>query len=368
MSNGSRLAACAAGLWLAACSPRETYVGGADASQVTDAAGDLRTDAARDAPSDAAARADAASDLGPPCVLGGTSADLPATIGCPQAAPLRITVSGDQVYWTVDGPGQIVLGAGLASGAGEPLVYDKGGAFGLVVDAGFIYYTQPTLGRIMRVPLSGGAPRVLVSALDSPKFLATDGASLYWTGGRLNNGSVMKLALTDGATPDVLIDGQSGPFAIAVAGGYVYWTDLGDGTIVRTPDHLLGPADAGVRTASRLATGLKGPTDLVLVGAYAYAPDQAGVIRRVPLDGGDLELVADAQGRPYGLATDGVSIYWTTSGEGGALFMAPLGANVAGRKIIGGQADPGCLTVTTTDLYWATQRGQPTIERLARPF
>ena len=221
----------------------------------------------------------------------------------------------------------------------------------------------------MRVPLQGGAPTVLVSALDAPKFLATDGTSLYWTGGRLNNGSVMKLALNAaGATPEVLIDGQSEPFAIAVAGGYVYWTDLGDGTIVRTPDHLLGPADAGVHTASRLAAGLKGPTDLVLVGAYAYAPDQAGVIRRVALEGGDLELVADAQGKPYGLATDGAAIYWTTSGEGGALFTAPLGANVAGTKIIGGQADPGYLAVTTTDVYWATLRGQPTIERLARPF
>jgi hypothetical protein len=362
MTNGSRLAACAAALCLAACSPREKYLGGgADAGPTPDAAPDASRDVG------ASERSDAAVDLGPPCVLGGTSADLPATLGCPQAAPLRIVVTGDHVYWTVDGAGAIVMRAPLAGGVGNPLVYDNAGAEGLAVDASFAYYAQPTLGRVMRVAVAGGAPEVVASKLDFPKFLATDGSSLYWTGGKID-GRITRLTLVPGASPEILIDGQNNPFAIAVAGGFVYWTDLADGTILRTLDHLTGLADAAVRTANRLTTGLKGPTDLVLVGGYAYAPDQAGQIRRVSVDGGDLELVADAMGRPYGVATDGLSIYWTTSGPGGAILRAPLGANVEGMKVVVGQPDPGCLAVTVDQLYWGTQRGRATIERLAKPF
>jgi len=370
MSPRSRLTAAAAfaQLALAACSPRESYVG----ASMDDGGSTSSTDgAAVDAPpadaSPEVAAADAGRpDLGPPCVLGGTTALLPATIGCPQAAPGRIVVTDRYAYWSVDGPGAIVLRAPLTTGVGEPLVYDEGGALGLAVDDTFVYYTQPTLGRVMRLPLAGGAPTPLVTKLDAPKFLASDGASLYWTGGRLNNGSVLKLALADGARPETLLDGQSGPFAIALDGAYVYWTDIGDGSIVRALAHPPGDADGGVRTASRLASGLKGPTDLVLAGGYAYAPDQLGFVRRVPLAGGALETVADAHGRPYGLATDGATLYWSTSGAAGAIFAAPLGASVTGRALVEDQADPGCLAVAPGELYWATQRGQPTVRRLAR--
>ena len=133
----------------------------------------------------------------------------------------------------------------------------------------------------------------------------------------------MKLDLTPGAAPLTLVDGQSQPRALALRDGFVYWTDIVDGTILRTLDHLTGPADAGVRTASRLASGLAAPTDLVLVGGFAYVPDHAGHIRRVSLEGGALETVADVDGPPYGLATDGTSLYWSVlHGPGGAHLLA----------------------------------------------
>jgi hypothetical protein len=365
-----RFAACAAALCLAACAPRKHELAGPpDAGGAPDAATDALPDGDGEAADGTDAATDQRADLGPPCVLGGTTALLPATLGCTEAPPGRIVVSGDHVYWTVQGAGAIVMRAALAGGGPEPLVYDLAGAVGLAVDATYVYYTQRSVGRLMRVPLAGGTPVALATKLDAPLFLALDQArdspSLYWTGGQIDGG-IMKLALAPDARPVTLIDGQAGPRAIAVQGGFVYWTDFTDGTLLRTPDHLTGPADAAVRTANRLASGLVQPSDLVLAGGFAYVPDHAGQIRRVPLDGGDLETVADGHGTPNGVATDGLSIYWTTLGEGGGIFAAPLGANATVTPFVDGLADPHFLAVTTENVYWTTYGGHPAVHRLAK--
>jgi hypothetical protein len=361
VSRAARLAAAA--LCLAACKS-EPHVG---------AARDAGTDAATgalDAAGDAAdAPLDGPADLGPPCQTGGTSADEPTTLGCALAPPGRLVIAAGYLYWTVQGAGPIVWRAPLVGGGPEPLVWDTSGAFGLVVDDTFVYYTQVNVGRVMRLPLAGGAPTALASQIGQPLFLASDGASLYWSDGSMD-GKIVKLDLANGAKPVILIDGQPGPRAVAVRDGFVYWTDVSDGTVLRTLDHLTGSADAAdaaVRTASRLASGLKRPTDLLLLGAYAYVPDGNGFIQRVPLEGGHLQPVAKSDGPPYGVATDGVAIYWTTLGIPGGLFKAPLdAAGAAGTPLLGGQDDPHFIAVTADNMYWSVWGPRPAIRRIAR--
>jgi hypothetical protein len=365
-SFGLIAVALAAALGLAACKQREQHLGGADAA--SDALGP------GDAAADGGANVDGAADLGEaaalaaePCRVGGTRADLPTTLGCTQTFPGRLVVSGDYVYWTVQGPGPIVWRAPRVGGSGEELVRDTAGAFGLAVDDQFIYYAQVSAGRVRRVPLTGGPPVTLATGVAFPLFLVKDGQSLYWTDSEVD-GKVMKLDLADGAQPVMLIDGQASPRALAVRDGYVYWTDTKDGTLLRTLDHLTGPADAAVRTANRLASGLANPTDLVLVGDFAYVPDGNGAIQRVPLAGGDLELVANAEGTPYGVASDGVSIYWSTRGIPGGILRAPLDdhGNIRATHIRDDQVDPHFVTVTSDNIYWTTWGPHATVARLAK--
>ena len=47
-----------------------------------------------------------------------------------------------------------------------------------------------------------------------------------------------------------------------------------------------------------------------------------GVVRRVPLDGGAAELVANAQARPFSVAVDDHCVYWSNFDDG-TIWAAP---------------------------------------------
>jgi hypothetical protein len=309
-------------------------------------------------------------EAGPPCRRGGTNALVPANVACGPGLPTRLAVDAVNLYWTDQRRGAVVLKAALASGAPEALVYDDEPAVGLAVDATNVYYTQPSRGRVMRVPIAGGPAVAVAAGLDSPTYLALgdapDGPSLFWTGGQANGtGTITRLSLALGAKPETLIDGQAKPRALAVAGGFVFWTDLADGTVLRAPAQLDVTVGARVSVATRLAAGLKQPTDIALAGGFAYVPDQAHAIARVPLDGGALEKVSDVAGLPFGVATDGVSVYWTTLGDGG-VFKAPLGSGVAATLIAGGERDARFLVVSSANVFWGAWGHGGAVRRMAK--
>ena len=69
------------------------------------------------------------------------------------------------------------------------------------------------------------------------------------------------------------------------------------------------------------------PEALESDGTFLYLTletgDDHGLIVRVPMSGGEVEIVADAQGpRPSALVVDDACVYWTER-ETGSLFRAP---------------------------------------------
>jgi hypothetical protein len=374
--SGSRRAVLAAVLALAAaCTPRESYAPGPTPDAAAPDA-DVEVDGGDVDAGDASLDA-------PRCVPGGTSALEPVTVACGQGAPARIGVDEDNVYWAVQRKDAIVLKAPLAGGATVPLVFDDVPAVGLAVGVRFIFYTQPAAGRVMRVPKVGGAPVVLATKLDTPLFLAidldADIPALYWTGGTNDDGYVMRLALLEGATPTVLIDGQPRPRAIAVRDGFVYWTDFSDGSLRRVavaePPPAADPVDAGpsdggapdagVRVATRLASGLRGPSDLALAGGFAYLPDQSGRLARVPLEGGALETFAAVDGVPFGVATNGLALYWTTLGSEGGIFRKRLAGEGPVDTLVEAEPDPHFLAVGKVSVFWGAW-GLGAVRKIAR--
>jgi hypothetical protein len=278
-------------------------------------------------------------------VLGGTAGAI--TIACEQGTPGRVALDTMNVYWTTETPGPIVMKASLTGGAPEPLVHDSTGAFGLALDPTYVYFTQPGAGRVMRVPISGGAAVPMATAVDAPLHLATDGTNLYWTGGK-TVGSISKLALSGGAQPVTLLRGLGLPRAIAVDGAFVYWTDFAQGTVLRATTTT---SDGGAPVPIQLAYGLKQPSDLTVLGGYAYFPDQAGRVLRVMTSGGLLEELAVLKGAPFGVVSDGAFVYFSTLGVGG-IFKAPISGGGPTQTVAGPQADPHFLAVGATAVYW----------------
>jgi hypothetical protein len=318
---------------------------------------------------DAGADAADGPEAGPRCVPGGTTALLPTIVACGPALPTRLAMDGENVYWTDQRRGTIVFKAALAGGGPTVLVYDDQAAVGLAVDATYVYYTQPARGAVMRVPIAGGAARPIAAGLAAPTYLALgdapDGPSLYWAGGAtLGEGTITRLSLAEGALPETLIDGQQKPRALAVGGGFVYWTDFADGTILRAPDHLAATTGTSIRVATRLAAGITQPSDIVLADGYAYFPDGVGRIARVPVGGGAVETVTGVTGSPFGVATDGLSVYWTTTGRGG-IFKAPLGANVPATTIVDGEHEARFLVANPTNVYWGVWGDGGSVRRMA---
>ncbi|HVZ71172.1 MAG TPA: hypothetical protein VHJ20_02255 [Polyangia bacterium] len=339
-----RLVPCAAIAFALGCSPVATNVSPPHDAAAPDA-GDAR-------------------DAGPTCTLGGKSTLAPATIACGQGATGRVVLDGDDVYWAVQAPGAVVMHAPQVGGAATAVTTAKSPAVGLVVVKPWAYFTLFASGQVARAPLAGGRVEVVADGLDRPAFLATDGASLYVTAGHDHAGAVLQIPLS-APKPVVLIDGLSRPRGVAISGGFVYWTDFLDGTLMRAPAHLdASVADGGVRTAARLAAGLSGPSDLALADGHAYLADQRGMIVRVPLAGGDPQIVAAAHGTPYGVATDASFVYWTTLLDGG-VFRAPLaGGDVTTLAI--GQSDAHFLAVGADTVFWAAWGDGGAIRRVSK--
>jgi hypothetical protein len=117
-------------------------------------------------------------------------------------------------------------GAGDAADSPPPLY----APVGVVADSTHVYWTErghgsaiPPDGAVMKMPLTGAAPEVLVAGLHGPGDLALDGDTLYWAN---TDGRIMKVSVA-GGPPTLLASGQVDPLNVTVDAAAVYWTNRG---------------------------------------------------------------------------------------------------------------------------------------------
>ena len=185
----------------------------------------------------------------------------------------------------------------------------------IAIDATSVYFTATLGGRVVKVPIGGGAPVVLAAGQSEPTGIVVDAANVYWTNQASNSGnSIMKVPIGGGA-PITLASGQGAPFGIAVDAKSVYWTNLSDNHAV-----MKVAIDGGAPTVLSAATS---PWAIVVRESSVYFTDGDDVMM-VPAAGGNAVPLATAQEFPFSLAVDATNLYWSSGRGAGAIVKLPL--------------------------------------------
>jgi hypothetical protein len=289
--------------------------------------------------------------------------------------PQQIVVDAASVYWIEDSssnsqqPGAIMK---MPIGGGSPEVLvapsiDQAiptGRLGpiLALDTTNVYWVAgggSIYGSVMMVPLGGGTPVTLSGGL-LPTAIAVDGSHVYWT----TANSLMSVPI-DGGPPITLASWNPSPTgnmmgAIALDGTSVYWTE---GTVagpnVATPDAALlrAPATGGSSTT----LGTSGFTEIAVHDGYVYGSlftqgfHSPAVVRVAVGGGAPTPLVLEQQQLfNYGpIAVDGANLYWIANDGSltlGAVMSTPLGGGPMTTLATG--PAPNSLAVTPTHLFW----------------
>jgi hypothetical protein len=200
---------------------------------------------------------------------------------------MGIAIDATQVYW-IEGSAAagFVKAAPLTGGTATVLAQDQPVTGGIAVDASSVYFTiDPGLpdgpsGSVLSVPTTGGAPRTLAAAQNSPASVFTDGVSLFW----LNRGTRgTDCSATDGA---------------------VMKLDLATGTLIALAENIAGVSD--------LALG-NGEVFFSARGAYCdVQTTPSGTVTKVPTSAGSPATLAIGQPDPGVLVVDGSALYYTT--------------------------------------------------------
>jgi hypothetical protein len=164
-------------------------------------------------------------------------------------------------------------------------------------------------------------PQSLAKKQCAPRGLATDGNDVFWlnTGKDDGEGALMRLPLK-GGKPTVIVTKLTKPAALTVRGPTVYFTVYGSGD--DDGEVFAVPAKGG--TPAVLAKGLSGPSAITADETHVYWANshyggKAGrKIMRVPVGGGvPVERASGESDKfiaPQAVALSGKFLYWTNGG------------------------------------------------------
>jgi hypothetical protein len=163
-------------------------------------------------------------------VTGGPAVTLMAGTNMAGTNVGAIALDAKNVYFVA---GNAVFAMRLGGGAPKQLA-QSANPQNIVVDSTSVYWTDTPLfqsGTIFKVPIAGGKPAMLASAIMDPFGLAVDATSVYWADGN----TVMKVPVA-GGTSTTFASGDATVFGVAVDATSVYWTnDVGSLEVMLTP-------------------------------------------------------------------------------------------------------------------------------------
>jgi hypothetical protein len=270
-----------------------------------------------------------------------------------------ITVDDTYVYWTNPAGGD-VRRAPIAGGAAET-VYDgpAGTPLGkrLVRTGAHVYFTVATPdGGVYRCPAAGcgaAAPEAVVAPLDEPDFVALSGTTKLLIVESLVGGRVGRCTLPCTSGLDDIISSAEGfPTYAADQGDDVYWSTIlpAGGTVRARPAGAAGPVTI---QSSAVAT------EVAIVGSeILYIQLGIGPVA-IPRDGGAGRILSSARPQAERLVVDQGIVYFNDSdglnAKGRILSCAVGGCGDGGAVLATDQNRPYALAVDPSSVYWTNK-------------
>jgi hypothetical protein len=253
----------------------------------------------------------------------------PEALAPDQPLPTDLAVDGQRAYWLDRFRG--ILSSVPVTGGSATVVARTGIASELTIDATYAYWldSEATRTTLMRVPLAGGQPSVLVATLPLTRALAIDSKNAYWTDSDglddqgMGEKRLMQVPLAGGPTttlfttvPDSAFDAGSA-FALDATSIYLFRSlplTVGQSsyrsTLLKVP---LSGGDPTTVTVTDTTGALP-----VAVGATVYwveVDPYTGTsrVRKVSRDGGTPTVVASNLKRPATMKANGSKVCWSDS-------------------------------------------------------
>ena len=241
---------------------------------------------------------------------------------------------------------------------------------------GLVYWTNATAtyttdGGVWSVPIAGGIPTEyaqLDGGLDTGIGWSDAGGILYAPGGTVTSdqeawyftnkytGAVTKLTFQDAGTQLNPQSSNMMPGGIAIFEGNLYWADYLDGGTLMTM-----PAAGGTPTPLPVASPGLYPWNVALdaIAGEIYwtaqingnaTPD--GAVMKVGIPNGVATAFATGQSKPWGIALDECSVYWTDDNASTVVRKSKGGGPII--TIAVGQSHPRGIVTDGQNVYWVT--------------
>ncbi len=253
----------------------------------------------------------------------------PRVIAADQLTPVGVAADERSVYWATAGTTRedgdpafdgMILSTPIGGGASRTLVDHVAGVIAIAIDDATLYFavspvnqgTSVTLGKLMSVPLQGGAPKLLASGFLEIGPIAAAGGDAVVLGRRADGGSATLARVTREGTSTTLAFTDRTTSGLAVEADTVYWLEFSPFAL--RPEGQLRSVPLGGGTPHVLASQLAFPIGLVSAAGALYFSEArelgANLMRLQVPPGGKPEPVATGFTSVGPLTADGARVAW----------------------------------------------------------
>jgi hypothetical protein len=218
---------------------------------------------------------------------------------------------------------------------------------GIAATESDVYVVEQTAGRVLTIPIAGGASTDIETGVGSPFGIAAAGGAVIWTD--FGGAKVKSRSLTGGA-PTVVSTGVKNPFAVAAtnAGVAVLTSGPGLGGELQQYDLGLSPGPTVGPLSEAFAVAAYG-SDIYWTEAAAGRVGQGQIGSNM---NGDLAVgEADCQS----IAANATGVYWMRPAAG--LVRVKASASTTATSFVTGEVGPHSIGVDDDGVYWLTSNG-----------